>query len=473
MLHQTIHQAPSTPPVAVERSIKQNSSEDLALASEYLQLRTGLQALRKGCEGAAQKLEQVALASDKATFESQAGSQQQEELTAARKRAVKELAAARARAAAEASVASELVTLRSELVQERAECGAVVEAAALAHTRELAHREETQAERLLLRTELEEASSVSCFLHDALDTQVSQREELLVASRENHAAMVAEHGAVVESLHRDLSEAAARAVEAKAKETVAVQTDTVETALMRQGSLAGRAWRQRRRNIVERAAAEEPTVTTLSVVPGCCLDQDLTLQPPLPPPGSPPSSSMQQSRGSIACSLFPEKLDQDVRTQPPLPPPVSPPSSSMQQNFGSIAFGPLHEEFLRLQAAACTAQSEVAVVRAEFDAASKAEARALFAVLDEAEVAAGLRMDLERERARHEYTIGVVQSTEARWRAELAAATVDAPSPRWRPSEELWWAGAAPEAEPPQHSIGGSSALRSRPHRAWWPWHWT
>merc|ERR1719210_2894950 len=108
------HRATSTLPEAQEHPVKQNSCEDEALAAECLQLRSGLQALRKGCEGAARRLEQVALASDKATFESQAGGSQHERLTVARKRAVKELAAARAGAAAEASIASELVTLRNE-----------------------------------------------------------------------------------------------------------------------------------------------------------------------------------------------------------------------------------------------------------------------------------------------------------------------------------------------------------------------
>mmetsp|Transcript_53417 Transcript_53417/g.106290 ORF Transcript_53417/g.106290 Transcript_53417/m.106290 type:complete len:118 (+) Transcript_53417:915-1268(+) len=93
----------------------------------------------------------------------------------------------------------------------------------------------------------------------------------------------------------------------------------------------------------------------------------------------------------------------------------------MERTCGSIACGPLHEEFLSLQAAARTAQSEVATVRDEFNAVSKAEARALFAALDEAEVADGLRMDLERERTRHEYTISAAKLTEARCRAELAA----------------------------------------------------
>lgn len=428
-------------PVAQEHSAKQNSCDDLALAAEYLQLRSGLQALRKGCEGAARRLEQVALASGNATFESQAGSSQHKELTVAGKRVVQELAASQARAAAETSIASELLSLRTELVQERAESSAVVEAVALARMRELACREEMQAERLLLRTELEEASCVTFFLRDALEAEASQREELLVASHENQAAALAEHKAVVECLHRDLSEEAARAEDARQQkmieETMTAHVQTVEAALAQRGSLAGRAWRQRRQERGQRVPAEEHGVMTLSV--GCCSEHDLELQ-----------------------------------LLPPLPPPLSPPSSSMQQTCGSIACGPLHEELFTLQAAASAAESEVATLRAEFDAVSKAEARALFAALDEAEVAAGLCMDLERERARHEYTIGAAESTEARYRAELAAATADAPSPHWQPSEELWWAGVAPQVGS-HHSIGDRSnaALRSRPHCAWWPWRWT
>lgn len=503
------HQPASKSSVALEHPVKRNLCEDLTLAPEYAQLRSGLQALRKGCEGAAHRLEQVALASNTVGFEPQAGRSQPEELTTARGRAVKELAAARARAgaAAEASMASELATLRTELVQERAECSALAEAAAAAHTRELACQEKLRAktiyqevfagamraeliqehaecsamaeaaadahmrelacheklqacqeelrvERLLsLQAELEDASSVTRFLRGALDAQVSQREELLVASRENQAACMVEHKAVVECSHRNLSEEAAQADDARQQKMIeetkpAHAPQTVEAALTERGSLAGRAWRQRRHDATPRTTAEDHSMMTPPEehsVPGCCLEQDL-----------------------------------EVQLLPPLPPPLSPPSSSRTCG-SSIVCGPLHEEIFALQAAASTAESEVAIARAEFNAASKAETRALFAAHDEAEVAAGLYMELERERARHASTIGAAESAEARLRAEIAAATADAPSPH----EELWWAGAelgwvrigAPQAEPLHHSIGhrstAASRSRPRPHCAWWPWRWT
>jgi len=341
--------------------------------------------------------------------------------------------------------------MRAELVQERAECSVMAEAAAVAHMRELACQDELQAERLLsLQAELEDTSGVERFLRDALDAQVSQHEKLLVASHENQTAFVAEHRAVVKCLHRDLSEEAAQADDARqqkmTEDTKAAHTQTVEAVLTERGSLAGRAWRQRRQDATTRTPAEDHSAMTPPEehsVPGCCLEQE-----------------------------------PEVQMMPPLPPPLSPPSSS---TCGSIACGPLHEEVFTLQAAASTAESEVAIARAEFDAASKAETRALVAARDEAEVAAGLRMDLERERARHECTIGAAESAEARLRAEITAAKAAAPSPH----EELWWAGAelgwcrigAPQAEPPHHSTGhrSTAALRSRPrpHCAWWPWRWT
>jgi len=268
-----IHQIASTSPVALEHSVTQSSCEDLALAAEYQQLRSGLQALRKGCEGAARRLEQAALASDKAGT-----SQQQQQLAAARERAVMELAAARARAATEASMASEVTSLRTELVQERAEYSAMAADAAIARARELACREEMQAERLLLRTELEEASSTTCFLRDALEVQISKHEGLLVTSHETHAAIVAGHKAEVESLHRHLSETAARADKAMqptaVESTVVAQTQTVEAALTERGSLAGRAWRQRRQDTIKQAPTEECS----AVVPCCCPEQDLEVQ---------------------------------------------------------------------------------------------------------------------------------------------------------------------------------------------------